>query len=148
MHGQTDKHAKSGAAAHVAIHDIFERLARTSPDFRGFTLAKLEEMGEVAVVCEVIPAGRKGVPHYHKGGVDVFIALRGDGELLLGDLGADGNSIDNERRIALAPGAVYVVPAGTVHCMSAGAEDFFFVNVAPPDHVGGDRHFLTSFLIS
>jgi mannose-6-phosphate isomerase-like protein (cupin superfamily) len=136
-------------AQDVTVHNALEAVAGSAPDFRGFFLARLENLGELGVISEKIPAGRLGIPQYHRQGIDIFCVLHGAGELLVADLTADGQGMTNERRIPVAAGSLYVVPAGIVHSLSASADnDLVFINVAPPEHITTDRLFLSQYLQS
>lgn len=137
------------AAQDIIVHDSLEAAAQASSDFRGFSLAKLENMGNLGVISEKVPAGRLGIPHYHREGIDIFCILQGRGELLLADLSGDGQQMTNERRIPVSAGSLYVVPPGIIHCLSAAPDsDLMFINVAPPEHLTTDRLFLSQYLQS
>uniref|UniRef100_B8HQH3 Cupin 2 conserved barrel domain protein n=1 Tax=Cyanothece sp. (strain PCC 7425 / ATCC 29141) TaxID=395961 RepID=B8HQH3_CYAP4 len=137
------------AAQDIIVHNSLAAPAQASPDFRGFSLAKLENLGSLGVISEKIPAGRQGIPHYHREGIDIFCILQGNGELLLADLSADSQSMLNERRIPVSAGSLYVVPAGIIHSLSASSDsELVFINVAPPEHLTTDRLFLSQYLQS
>ncbi|KGF71483.1 hypothetical protein DO97_19290 [Neosynechococcus sphagnicola sy1] len=137
------------AAQDIIVHNSLEAVAGSTADFRGVFLTRLENLGDLGVISEKVPAGRLGIPHYHRQGIDIFCVLQGTGELLLADLTSDGQGMTNERRIPVSAGSLYVVPAGIIHSLSASADsDLVFINVAPPEHITTDRLFLSQYLQS
>jgi len=75
----------------------------------------------------LLPAGRSFKPHYHEYMQEVFIMIRGDATITVG-----------QRKARIGPGDAIVIPVGKIHRMeNMGKEDVEYVVLGISQEKGG-----------